>query len=213
MLTTSRSHGDTNNISKLQPAQVRELREGFQILDRDSDGVVGRDDVADMLSQLGNFQAKPSQNSLSNIYCPLGLPSDPTSTSQFFPSSSPQTLTLPAYLTQISSQLAALSSPNELLSALAAFDDEDSGQIDLAELKDALLRTAPENGEAPLTEREIEKITTPFSGRRAFGKERGMGMGGSMGMSKRGEVFRYQEFVQAVAGGSGNGKEGKEEDD
>lgn len=81
------------------------------------------------------------------------------------------------------------------------------------ELKDALLRTAPENGEVPLTEREIEKITMPFSGRRAFGKDRGMGMGGGMGMGKRGEVFRYQEFVQAVAGGSGNGNGEKEEDD
>jgi Ca2+-binding EF-hand superfamily protein len=52
MLTT-RNNGDNNALSKLQPAQVRELREGFQTLDRDSDGKVGRDDVADMLTQLG----------------------------------------------------------------------------------------------------------------------------------------------------------------
>jgi Ca2+-binding EF-hand superfamily protein len=53
MLATSRSVGDNNALSKLQPAQVRELRDGFQLLDRDSDGQVGRDDVADMLAQLG----------------------------------------------------------------------------------------------------------------------------------------------------------------
>jgi hypothetical protein len=53
MRTTSRNTGDNNALSKLQPAQVRELREGFQTLDRDSDGLVGRYDVADMLSQLG----------------------------------------------------------------------------------------------------------------------------------------------------------------
>lgn len=53
MLPTSRRTGDSNALSKLQPAQVRELREGFQILDRDSDGQVGREDVADMLAQLG----------------------------------------------------------------------------------------------------------------------------------------------------------------
>jgi hypothetical protein len=53
MMTSSRPTGDMNTVSKLQPAQVRELREGFQILDRDSDGVVGNDDVADMLTQLG----------------------------------------------------------------------------------------------------------------------------------------------------------------
>lgn len=46
---------DDNALSKLSPAQVREMREGFQILDRDSDGQVGREDVADMLSQLGMF--------------------------------------------------------------------------------------------------------------------------------------------------------------
>ena len=50
-----RNTGDNNALSKLQPAQVRELREGFQILDRDSDGQVGREDIADMLAQLGEF--------------------------------------------------------------------------------------------------------------------------------------------------------------
>ena len=50
-----RNTGDNNALSKLQPAQVRELREGFQILDRDSDGQVGREDIADMLTQLGGF--------------------------------------------------------------------------------------------------------------------------------------------------------------
>lgn len=52
-MLTARSTGDNNALSKLQPAQVRELREVFQILDRDSDGQVGREDVADMLTQLG----------------------------------------------------------------------------------------------------------------------------------------------------------------
>jgi len=52
-LLASRNVGDNNALSKLQPAQVRELREGFQLLDRDSDGLVGREDVVDMLTQLG----------------------------------------------------------------------------------------------------------------------------------------------------------------
>jgi len=42
-----------NAVSQLPVSQVRTLREGFQILDRDSDGVANRDDVADMLTQLG----------------------------------------------------------------------------------------------------------------------------------------------------------------
>lgn len=52
---TGTGSGNDNALSKLQPAQVRELREGFQVLDRDSDGLVGRDDVADMLTQLGTY--------------------------------------------------------------------------------------------------------------------------------------------------------------
>lgn len=42
-------------MSQLQPAQVRTLRDGFQLMDRDSDGVVNREDVADMLTQLGTL--------------------------------------------------------------------------------------------------------------------------------------------------------------
>lgn len=42
-----------NALSQLQAGQVRTLRDSFQILDRDCDGVVNRDDVGDMLQQLG----------------------------------------------------------------------------------------------------------------------------------------------------------------
>jgi Ca2+-binding EF-hand superfamily protein len=38
------------------------MREGFQILDRDSDGVVNRDDVADMLNQLGEDKLPPCKS-------------------------------------------------------------------------------------------------------------------------------------------------------
>ncbi len=59
MLTT-KYNGDNNALSKLQPAQVRELREVFQTLDSDSDGQVSREDVADMLAQLGELiEVKP----------------------------------------------------------------------------------------------------------------------------------------------------------
>lgn len=109
-------------------------------------------------------------------------------------------------MTSISTLLASLSPPNELLSAFAAFDEDDSGQVDLAELRDALLNTAPEVGEPALTEREVDKVMNGFAGRRAFSK----GMMGA-GAGKRGEVFKYQEFVGAVAGGS-DAKEEKEKE-
>jgi len=182
MLRTASNTNDSNALSKLQPAQVRELREGFQILDRDSDGIIGREDVADMLTQ-------------------LGLSATPSEIASFFPPSTPQTLTLPSFLNSLATLLTALSPPSELLSAFSAFDEDDSGQVDLAELRDALLHTAPDPGVTPLTEREVDRVMSEFAGRRAFGKPTGGGMG------RRGEVFKYQEFVASVAGGSnGDGK-------
>ncbi len=91
------------------------------------------------------------------------------------------------------------------MSAFSAFDDDDSGQIDLAELRDALLHTAPEPGEKPLTAAEIDKVMNGFTGRRAFSKSKAGGLG------KRGEVFRYQDFVNSVVGGNGGGDQASEE--
>ena len=125
-----------------------------------------------------------------------GLSANSSDITAFFPPSTPQTVTLPAYLNSLASLLAALSPSSELLSAFSAFDEDDSGQVDLAELRDALLYTAPEPGETLLSERDIDKVMSGFTGRRAFGKNTGGGMG------KRGEVFKYQEFVSSVAGGA-----------
>jgi Ca2+-binding EF-hand superfamily protein len=200
MLTT-RNNGDNNALSKLQPAQVRELREGFQTLDRDSDGQVGREDVADMLTQLGELSRA---REIVNSDCYSGLSANSSDITAFFPPSTPQTVTLPAYLNSLAGLLASLSPSSELLSAFSAFDEDDSGQVDLVELRDALLHTAPEPGEKPLTEREIDKVMNGFTGRRAFGRHT---VGG---MSKRGEVFKYQEFVASVAGGASvDGKENR----
>ncbi|KAG9236684.1 hypothetical protein BJ875DRAFT_419693 [Amylocarpus encephaloides] len=187
-MLTSRNMADPSTaLSKLQPAQVRELREGFGTLDRDSDGQVGREDVADMLSQ-------------------LGLPATQSDISPFFPPSTSQTISLPAFLNAIAPLLASLSPAQELLSAFSAFDEDDSGQIDVKELRDALLHTAPEPGEKALSERDVERVLSGYSGRRAFGKQGGGGMGG-----KRGEVFRYGEFVSGVQGGAG--EEGRKDEE
>ncbi|KAG0646956.1 Myosin regulatory light chain 1 [Hyphodiscus hymeniophilus] len=175
LATSQAGSTDNNSLSKLQPPQVRELREGFQTLDRDSDGHVGREDVADMLTQ-------------------LGMSSNPADLTAFFPPSTPQTVTLPAYLNSLASLLATLSPSSELLSAFSAFDEDDSGQIDLREMKDALMQTAPEPGVQTLSERDIDRVMNGFTGRRAFGKQSAGGMG------KRGEVFKYQEFVSSIQG-------------
>jgi hypothetical protein len=88
------------------------------------------------------------------------------------------------------------------MNALAAFDDDDSGQIDVAELRDTLLHTASEDGQPPLTEKDINEVLSGFTGRRVFGGKAGKLSGGG----KRGEVFRYQEFVDGAIGGSASGR-------
>lgn len=101
---------------------------------------------------------------------------------------------MPSFLHTISSLLAPLSSQTELLNAFAAFDDDDSGQIDITDLRDALLHTSPDAGEMALTDREVEQVVGGFRGRREFSKGMGSGLG------KREEVFRYREFVGSVMG-------------
>lgn len=129
------------------------------------------------------------------------MPSNPSDVTSFFPPSTPQTVTLPAYLNSLASLLSSLSPSSELLNAFSAFDEDDSGQVDLAELRDALLHTSPEPGEKPLTERDVDSVMNGFTGRRAFSKQ-------SSSMGKRGEVFKYQEFVANITGGASvSGKE------
>lgn len=53
--TATRPTAHSDALSKLPTSQVREMREGFQILDRDNDGLVNRDDVVDMLTNLGTW--------------------------------------------------------------------------------------------------------------------------------------------------------------
>lgn len=134
-----------------------------------------------------------------------GLPSTASEVSQFFPPSAPQSMTMAMFLNSISASLAALSPSSELLSAFAAFDDDDSGQVDVNELRDALLHTAPEPGQQPLTALDVDKVINGFTGRRAFSKSKAGGLG------KRGDVFRYQDFVSTVIGGNGGGGQGPEE--
>ncbi|KAF2738417.1 hypothetical protein EJ04DRAFT_52462 [Polyplosphaeria fusca] len=172
--------GSSDALSKIPAPLLHSMRESFSVLDRDNDGNVNSADVADMLSQ-------------------LGLSATPSTLSTYFPGGA-TTMNLATYLNTLSDLISGLSHPSELNAAFEAFDDGDDGQIDMAELKDALLHTAPEPGERKLTEREIDMVVEGFSGRRAFGKG-GKGLG-------RGEVFRYQEFVANVTGGGSGGENG-----
>lgn len=145
------------------------------------------------------------------LFVALGLDSSSAALSQFFPTAGPQNINLPTFLNTLSTLLAPLSSQKELLNALSAFDDDDSGQIDVAELRDALLHTSPDAGDAPLSERDIDEVLSGFTGRRAFGGK--SSKASSLNGVKKGEVFRYQEFVSGLTGGTeSSSAHGKSED-
>jgi Ca2+-binding EF-hand superfamily protein len=180
----------SDNLSRLPPQLLHSMREAFSVLDHNNRGTISKSDVNETLSSLGISDS-----------------------SQFFPPGTSQQLSLPEFLNQLANILAELSPQQELLNAFSAFDDDDSGQVDAAELKDALLHTAPNAGERALSERDVEAILGAnggFTGRRVFARNAvgiaGVkGLNGSGGGKKNGDVFRYQEFVGNLTGG-GNGQ-------
>ena len=140
--------------------------------------------------------------------------------SQFFPSNGPQQISLPVFLNTLAGLLCKLSPERELREAFSAFDEGDCGEIDVDELKQAVLHTVPDvdshEDARPLTERDFEKCVEGWTGRRAFvgGVAGGRGfknVGGNGAGKKGGEVFRYHDFVgNIMSGGMGmGGDEGK----
>ena len=155
------------------------MRESFEVLDSSNSGSITSACVSSMLEQ-------------------MGLDNTPAGLRDFFPPNAPSQLNLARYLETLSGPLSDLSPSEELLAAFSAFDVDDSGQIDVHELRKALLDTAPEPGEemVRLSEREVDSILGEFAGRRAFGAK---GMNAAKG---KGEVFRYRDFMGSIVGGS-----------
>lgn len=158
---------------------LRSMRESFEVLDSNNTNSIDSASVSSMLEQ-------------------MGMPNNASALTSFFPPNAPAQLNLARYLDTLSAPLAELSAPEELMAAFSAFDVDDSGQIDVNELKKALLNTAPEVGEEDyrMSERELDQILGEFSGRRAFGAK---GVNVAKG---KGEVFKYRDFMQAVNGGN-----------
>lgn len=163
------------------------MRESFEVLDSNNSGSVTSASVASMLEQ-------------------MGMEHHPGALRDFFLPNAPAQLNLARYLDTLSAPLAELSASEELMAAFSAFDVDDSGQIDVAELRRAVLGTAPELGEEDyrMNERDVDAILGEFSGRRAFGAK---GVNVAKG---RGEVFRYRVFMGAVTGGPGEESVGGE---
>jgi hypothetical protein len=58
-ISDHKAYGDmeSNAMLRLLPSQAQTLRDAFQVMDRDSDGQISREDVADMLTQLGTYSS------------------------------------------------------------------------------------------------------------------------------------------------------------
>lgn len=162
------------------------MRESFEVLDSSNNGAITSAQVSEMLQQ-------------------MGMDATPKSVSAFFPPNTPSSITLGRFLDLLSAPLQELSEPSELAAAFAAFDVDDSGQIDRHELRDALLNTAPEPGSEHLrlSEQEVDAIMGQFSARRAFGAKGVFGKELGGGERKRGEVFRYRDFISNISGSGG----------
>ena len=128
-----------------------------------------------------------------------GLDSSASSVAPFFSASLPYPLPLPAYLSQLSLLLAPMSSSQELLAALSTFDDDDSGQVDIAELTKAVTSSRPENGKQSLSPAEVEMAMEGFVGRRAFSTF-------GQPTKSRGDVFRYRDWVSELGTSNDNQK-------
>lgn len=165
------------------------MRESFEVLDNNNAGAVTSSDVAAMLEQ-------------------LGMDNSPSTISSFFPSNQPSSLNLARFLDTLAGPMGDLSQADELMAAFGAFDVDDSGQIDMHELRDALVHTNPEiDGGVRMSDREMDMILGEFAGRRAFGGKGVLGkeIGGN---GKRGEVFRYRDFMANISGTGMAGQDG-----
>lgn len=167
--------------TSLPPPLLHALRSSFEILDPSATGSITPSTLPETLEQIG-----------------LPAPS-PAQLTAHFPPPHNTGLNLATYLDTLSAPLTQLSPPDELLAAFAAFDTDDSGQIDARELREALLKTGPEPGEEDyrMSEREVDGVLGEFVGRRAFGAK---GLNAAKG---KGEVFRYRDFMGNLTGGGG----------
>lgn len=165
------------------------MRESFEVLDTSNAGSLNPANLSTMLEQ-------------------MGMPCSAVDVKEYFPGTAgQQQMNLARYLDVLAAPMAQLSHTDELAAAFEAFDVDDSGQIDVQELRNAILHTAPEQGVDEferLDAQELDNILGEFASRRAFGAK---GVNVAKG---KGEVFRYREFMGALAGGSGDSGGGVE---
>ncbi|QSL64535.1 hypothetical protein MERGE_001836 [Pneumocystis wakefieldiae] len=106
-------------FTQLTSTQVNEFKESFALLDKDGNGVIGKEDLEAMLVSLGQ---NPTSSDLSYMLSLI-----------------PSPLNFAAYLTFFSTHLSEISPREEIIKAFQTFDEDNSGKVNFYELKDALM--------------------------------------------------------------------------
>ncbi|CAN6674728.1 hypothetical protein TRVA0_062S00540 [Trichomonascus vanleenenianus] len=113
----------SGQFTQLSPAQIRELKEAYTLLDKDGDGTINRADLEEMVISLGQ---DPTDQYIEELFGAM-----------------PSPLTFSAFLTGMSAHLCNMSSRGELLKAFEAFSDDSGSKsnpsISADELEESLM--------------------------------------------------------------------------
>ncbi|KAJ2113232.1 hypothetical protein GGF48_005227, partial [Coemansia sp. RSA 921] len=111
---------NSNVFAIFDQKQISEFKEAFGIFDHNSDNIIDRDDLREMLSSLG-------QN-MSDAYIDKMI------------NEAPGPINFTMFLTLMGEHLSGTDSESEILAAFQAFDVDGNGVIRADELRDALMQ-------------------------------------------------------------------------
>ncbi|KAJ1732485.1 hypothetical protein LPJ61_002021 [Coemansia biformis] len=111
---------NSNVFAIFDQKQISEFKEAFGIFDHNSDNIVDRDDLRELLSSLGQ-----------NV---------PDSYIDEMVNEAPGPINFTMFLTLMGERLGGTDPESEILTAFEAFDVDGNGLIDAGELKDALMQ-------------------------------------------------------------------------
>ncbi|KAJ1659133.1 hypothetical protein GGF38_004132 [Coemansia sp. RSA 25] len=111
---------NSNVFAIFDQKQISEFKEAFGIFDHNSDNVIDRDDLREMLSSLGQTVSDSYIDAMVN--------------------EAPGPINFTMFLTLMGEHLSGTDPENEILSAFEAFDIDGNGLIAADELRDALMQ-------------------------------------------------------------------------
>ncbi|KDN49947.1 EF-hand [Tilletiaria anomala UBC 951] len=148
--------------------QIQGFKEAFTMVDQDRDGLISREDLKTMLTNLG-INAKPAT---LDAYMSSAFADSYTSEASAMSSAG---VNFTQFLTMFGTHLSELDEAHELSEAFACFDEKDDGVLDAAELRYWLKEVGDR-----MTDSEIDRLLSgPF-------------------MDRGGKRFDYKAFIEAI---------------